>query len=406
MEDQRTIINAGNYNYYNASNINQNSGRYSGNIRRTTVAITPQEGRNFVYHSRVSKELLKGAQYQAGAEYLTTKYTAVVTKPEAFPSRYRLNFHRTRIPKRQGEPLGKIRIALVITMYNEGKDLFLKTLRAVQQNIAYLCGNDRWGPDGWKEFLVVIVNDGREKLNPDVASAMAVMGIFVPDLAATSVFGQPVHAHIFEFTTQTMLNSASQLETRVDGVVPMQVIFVLKEKNRKKINSHKWFFDAICESVSPEVTLLLDVGTKPSKAAFWHLYRAFELDPQVGGACGEIYADLGPSFKNLLNPLVASQNFEYKMSNILDKPLESVFGYIAVLPGAFSAYRYDAIKGVPLSKYFSGEEPDDDDNDGTLVEPRTDLYKSNLFLAEDRILCFELVAKMNCSWTLKYVKVT
>jgi chitin synthase len=31
------------------------------------------------------------------------------------------------------------------------------------------------------------------------------------------------------------------------------------------------------------------------------------------------------------NPLVAAQNFEYKMSNILDKPLESLFGYITVL---------------------------------------------------------------------------
>jgi cellulose synthase/poly-beta-1,6-N-acetylglucosamine synthase-like glycosyltransferase len=39
-------------------------------------------------------------------------------------------------------------------------------------------------------------------------------------------------------------------------------------------------------------------------------------------ACGEIRAGLGHGGTKLVNPLVAAQNFEYKMSNILDKPME------------------------------------------------------------------------------------
>jgi chitin synthase len=69
----------------------------------------------------------------------------------------------------------------------------------------------------------------------------------------------------------------------------------------------------------------------PGPTSIYHLWKAFDIDSNVRGACGEIVALKGKWGMNLLNPLVAAQNFEYKMSNILDKPLESVFGYITVL---------------------------------------------------------------------------
>jgi chitin synthase len=124
--------------------------------------------------------------------------------------------------------------------------------------------------------------------------------------------------------------------------------------------------------------------------------------------------------RKLLNPLVAAQNFEYKMSNILgefirtsdrtvpyppptDKPLESSFGYVSVLPGAFSAYRYRAILGRPLEQYFHG-----DHSLADRLGPKgihgMNIFTKNMFLAEDRILCFELVAKAGDRWTLTYVK--
>lgn len=184
-------------------------------------------------------------------------------------------------------------------------------------------------------------------------------------------------------------------------VVPIQMLFCLKEKNQKKINSHRWFFNAFGQSLNPNVCVLLDVGTQPGSDSIYHLWKAFDINSACGGACGEIVALKGKFWHNLINPLVAAQNFEYKMSNILDKPLESVFGYITVLPGAFSAYRYIAIKNDPqtgegpLQKYFLGE---------TMHGAGAGIFKANMYLAEDRILCWELVSKRGSNWTLHYVK--
>lgn len=99
--------------------------------------------------------------------------------------------------------------------------------------------------------------------------------------------------------------------------------------------------------------VLLDVGTRPGNNSIYRLWKTFDVNSNVGGACGEIAAYKGKNWQYLLNPLgkvlgyvtcqpalivlakVAAQNFEYKLSNILDKPTESMFGYISVLVNMF-----------------------------------------------------------------------
>lgn len=181
------------------------------------------------------------------------------------------------------------------------------------------------------------------------------------------------------------------------------MLFCLKQKNSKKINSHRWLFNAFSRILNPEVVILIDAGTKPGRKSLLALWEAFYNDRNLGGACGEIHAMLGDGWRKLLNPLVAMQNFEYKISNILDKPLESAFGYVSVLPGAFSAYRYRAIMGRPLEQYFHGDHTLSKKLGKKGIEGMN-IFKKNMFLAEDRILCFELVAKAGFKWHLSYVK--
>lgn len=66
----------------------------------------------------------------------------------------------------------------------------------------------------------------------------------------------------------------------------------------------------------PEICVLIDAGTKPGRKSIYYLWEAFYNDAHLGGCCGEIHAMIEGG-KKLLNPLVAAQNFEYKMSNIL-----------------------------------------------------------------------------------------
>ena len=150
---------------------------------------------------------------------------------------------------------------------------------------------------------------------------------------------------------QVSVNPHLKIEGAERGVVPVQIIFCLKEKNQKKINSHRWFFNAFGAVLEPNVCVLLDAGTMPGPTSIYHLWKAFDINSNVGGACGEIVALKGTYGQNLLNPLVAAQNFEYKMSNILDKPLYVLISFLAV--GFFWVLiRFQGNRSLDISQFF------------------------------------------------------
>ncbi|KAK9463462.1 chitin synthase-domain-containing protein [Lipomyces oligophaga] len=375
---------------------------------------------NLVLDCPVATNLSKASQFET-PETSYMRYAAVTSTEPA-------NYRHDGFDLRQNiysDPRST-QLFIVITIYNEDDILLARTLKGVFKNIYNLrkSKDPKWGSESWQRVVVSIVADGRANVHPRVLGLMSSLGCYQEGVAFNTVGDKEVTAHVYEYTTNIGIGKVS------DGVVelidpsdkdtrdkspkicPVQLLFCIKEKNAKKINSHRWFFEAFAPLLNPFVCILLDAGTKPDEHALYNLWLEFDRHDDVAGACGEIQADVGRWGKRLLNPLVATQNFEYKISNVLDKPLESAFGFISVLPGAFSAYRYTALlpsrygnffedpesgeKTVlgPLDKYFKGEE---------VHKSNTGIFEQNMYLAEDRILCFALVAKPGCRWKLRYV---
>ncbi|KAJ5266492.1 Chitin synthase C [Penicillium angulare] len=347
----------------------------------------------------MQKEYRESEEFVEEVSHL--RYTAATCDPDEFVMRNGYNL-RPAMYSRHTELL------IAITCKSENKVLTAGTLHGVMQNIRDITNlrkSEFWNKGGpaWQKIVCTVIFDGIDACDKNTLDVLATIGVFQEGIMKKSVDGRETVAHIFEYTTQLSVTADQQL-VRPQGdestnLPPVQMILCMKQNTSNKINSHRWIFNGFCRMLNPEVVVLLDAGTKPSKRALLGLWEAFYNNENLGGSCGETHAMRDT--RSLINPFIAVQNFEYMKSNILDKPLESVFGHVYL--GAFSAYRYRAIMGRPLEQYFHG--------DMTLSKKLgkkgiqgMSIFKKNMFLAGDRILSFELVAKAGSKWHLSFVK--
>jgi len=206
--------------------------------KRTVRHIELTAQGNLVIDIPVPERVLQFGKYTTGDEFTHMRYTAATTDPNDFSKSFSL---------RQMEYGRQTEIFIVMTMYNEDDFLLTKTMSAVQKNVAHFCSRNRskvWGPDGWKKIVVCVVADGRTKIHPRALAVLSTMGCYQDGIAKNQIGGKDVTAHIFEYTTQVCITPDLEVRGHERGVVPVQVLFCLKEKNAKKINSHRWFFNA------------------------------------------------------------------------------------------------------------------------------------------------------------------
>lgn len=203
-------------------------------------------------------------------EFTKLRYTAATCDPNDFTLQNGYNL-RPRMYNRHTELL------IAITYYNEDKVLLARTLHGTMRNIrdiANLKRSEFWDKGGpaWQKIVVCLVFDGIDNVDKSVFDVLATIGVYQDGILKKDVNGKETIAHIFEYTSQISVTPDQQLVRpgnyeSSDNLPPVQFIFCLKQKNSKKINSHRWLFNAFGRILNPEVAILIDAGTKPGKTA-------------------------------------------------------------------------------------------------------------------------------------------
>jgi len=267
-------------------------------------------------------------------------------------------------------------VLICITIYNENSFDLQATLQGVLKNIENLT-QDRVCPG---KFCITLIQDGLEKLHPNMTEYGESMNLFFLRNIEDSD-PNTLHLYATEFTLAKNNHESYPTVTLVTGV---------KQSNKGKINSHRWFFKCICHYINPKYCVLMDCGTIPNDYSIYKLIEEMQINPQVGGACGNIL----PEDPKVCHLLEISQDIEYRVSHFMDKCLESLFGFVTVLPGAFCGYRWEAINGDPLDEYYFYSYRED---------AVVNCWRANMFLAEDQLLGTATVLRKDKNYLLSYL---
>ncbi|CAG8682982.1 17712_t:CDS:2 [Gigaspora margarita] len=241
---------------------------------------------NILNHNNVEND--GDEQKNAYCPNICIHYIACTSEPDNFKKENYTFHHLTKY---------KPDLFILITINSENKDQLSHILDGVKENIDYLHSSERGDENGLKIAVCIVSN---------------------------------VNKHVLEYLT------ALGEEGKYDDA-----------------ESVRWFFNTFCPIINSKICILVKAGVKPDGKSIYNLWKAFS-NTQVAGACGKLVAMKERSLINLvvgacgkwvaikdrslINPVVGAQIFENKISNILDKPFKSLFGYIQSLPKEFSAY--------------------------------------------------------------------
>ncbi len=201
-------------------------------------------------------------------------------------------------------------LAVCITMYNEDEAELKQTLAGVMENHERMRADSALG-FGKHDLVVFVIADGYDKLPGSLKRMLTAKQLFnVEELKSKGFMRRKKKARGYSVTSRASpqffgdnweMRHVADLnpqegEEPVANVVHLfmartwdfeigpgaphrwriNFIFAVKQRNDGKINSHRCFFEGLCQLVNPRYTMLLDVGTRPRASSIHRLIRHME----------------------------------------------------------------------------------------------------------------------------------
>eukprot|EP00122_Pirum_gemmata_P001553 Pgem_evm1s1397 len=287
----------------------------------------------------------------------------------------------------------KNHVTIVIPFYNESKEDLLRTLESLfqQEYECLMAAEENEKHEMGLVFHYVAVMDGYYKASDSMKEYF------------NELYGEEWQQYMDGDEDLTMvLQKKSRKTGGVDMVEIspgkfMRLSLVAKKSNRKKTNSHEWFFKGFAPEYNGEYAFATDCGTIYGRHCLFEMIYYLHENRDVAAVTGR--QRVMSRKKQNLEPesleemwYRAAQAFDYESSISSFQGAFSICGMLPVLPGPCGMYRMSDIQGEGGAiEYYM--------NFINTTSPDDGIFPGNLLLAEDRVLSFAAALK-----TGKYTK--
>lgn len=310
-------------------------------------------------------------------------------------------------------------IACCVTAYNESGTALLISILGLIRNIQYVLSQSEY--DEYRSSIICILVDGVDRMSESFFELAKELG-FLDDRC----FDKDGDIKIFEsycdgeklkdklkslidvggVNDDWLYDNKDYLEDKLNFLSKneIRIIFYIKKDNAGKLDSHWHFFEVICQFLNPRYCVQMDLGTNPKIDSLYNMLKQINVrSKNAVVACRSMISDA----VDLFDYQKGWQYIDMLKERIVSWPIESFLGYLSVMPGQLCLMRWEAVDSTQVAPSENGTFNGELTRSQILESYYRGLeinkpFQANMFLAEDRVLGFEIAHNKERSWVIGY----